>query len=82
MSTEDGTSPTLQVKLGEKLGDAGEVLADDPAVPGELQRSTVIGAPSGATISFGLSYAGFQYAEVSGTTAPVSIIVDRVSAAP
>jgi alpha-L-rhamnosidase len=82
VSTEDQESPTLHVKLGEHLGADGEVLAADPAVHGELQRSTLIGVPAGTAVPLELSYGGMRHVEVSGTAAPVSARVDRISAAP
>lgn len=80
--TQDASGPTLALQLGEKLGPDGAVLAADGAVPGALQRSRLIGVPAGRPVSLDLTYAGLRYAEVTGTRHPVSIDVDRVSAAP
>jgi alpha-L-rhamnosidase len=80
--TEDTGRPALLLKLGEKLGPDGAVAAADGAIPGELQRSELIGVPAGQPVSLGLTYAGLRYVEVTGTRRQVTVDVDRVSAAP
>lgn len=80
--TEDTSKPTLLLKLGEKLGPDGAVLAADGAINGELQRSELIRVPAGQPVSLDLTYAGLRYAEVTGTRCPVRIDIDRISAAP
>jgi alpha-L-rhamnosidase len=82
VTATDTSAPTLWLKLGEKLGPDGEVLAADRAVHGELQRSEFIGVPAGRPVSLELTYAGARYAEVTGTRERVRVDVDRVSAAP
>lgn len=79
--TADTSQPTLLVKLGEKLGPDGAVLAEDGAIPGELQRSELIRVPADRPISLDLSYAGMRHVEVVGTREPVTVEVDRISAA-
>jgi alpha-L-rhamnosidase len=82
VQTEDTSRPTLLLKLGEKLGEDGAVLARDAAIHGELQRSELIGVPVGRPVSLGLTYAGARYVEVTGTRRRVTVDIDRVSAAP
>jgi alpha-L-rhamnosidase len=82
IAAEDTSHPTLRLKLGEKLGPDGEVLAADGAVHGELQRSELIGVPAGQPVSLDLTYVGARYAEVTGTRGRVRVDIDRVSAAP
>jgi alpha-L-rhamnosidase len=80
--TEDTSEPTLLLKLGEKLGPGGEVLAEEGAIHGELQRSELIRVPADQHVSLDLTYAGVRYVEVTGTRRQVTVDVDRISAAP
>lgn len=80
--TRDPTRPTLLVKLGEKLGTGGVVVAEDGAIPGELQRSELIRVPADRPVSLDLTYGGMRHVEVTGSREPVTVEVDRVSAAP
>lgn len=82
ISTADPGRPTIVVQCGEKLDNTGAVVATDGAIPVPLQRSELRRMPADTPVCLDLTYSGLRYVEVSGTTHPVTVEVERISAAP